>query len=797
MFRCKRPQFCRKFIAMRLALLTGVAMMLAQLSFAQGTIRGKVISAETGEELIGAAVIIAGTTHGASADLDGNYTITDVPVGQVDLVCQFISFEADTIRGLEVKDGEVTIQDFQMGSAAIAIEEFVVEAKQKRSSENYMLTLQKKSATVMDGISSQQIARNGDGDVASAAKRVTGIQVEGGKYVYVRGLTDRYSLTTLNGSIIPGLDPNRNTVQMDIFPTNLIDNIQIVKSFTPDLPGSFTGGLVDIRTKDFPERFTFKMSSSIGFNSQALNTNGFLTSERSSTDWLGFDNGLREMPEQVRDGQAIPPATDKEGRAELSRSFSKEMAPTTGKGGLNKSFAVSVGDQKQLKNGSSFGYITGFTVQEDFEHRGDYDIGVYKNLGQSAQELQTLRSFKSTQSTQTNQVGFLGAVSYKMNGNNKFSLNYFFNQNGANNARYGRGPKPEEEVGFIVESREIQYLQRSLGSLQARGEHYTDRWGGVKVDWSASYTNSTQYEPDRRFFLNHFIATGEDTAYGIRQSAYNLPVRTWRDLNDKTLDLHLDITKNIKTADGKEGKVKFGGQYLTKDRTFTSRRWDYRFQNGFSESNYEGNIDEFLSDENFDPNNPDGYMVVTDLATFKKNTYDGEANIMAAYGMYDGFVTPLIRVIAGVRVEGTDYSTISQDPRSQPGSLEEFDVLPSISATYNFRENMNLRMSGTRTLARPSLREISPFATFSNDAPVEIGNPGLNRTLITNLDLRYEYFMNPGEIASVSVFYKHFDQPIERVFNPVAANPEIKWVNADEAQLAGFELEYRKSLKSY
>ena len=193
----------------RLMLMFSILFFVLNTSAQNGTIRGKVTSADKGEELIGASVIIVGTTIGASVDIDGNYSINNVSAGNYRLASQYISFESDTID-IVVYQGKVTIADFTLKSSAVAMKSVTIEAKAARSNERALLAIRKKSATVMDGISAQQISKNGDGDAAGAIKRVTGISVEGGKYVYIRGLSDRYSKTTLNGAEIPGLDPNRN-----------------------------------------------------------------------------------------------------------------------------------------------------------------------------------------------------------------------------------------------------------------------------------------------------------------------------------------------------------------------------------------------------------------------------------------------------------------------------------------------------------------------------------------------------------------------------------------------------------
>lgn len=207
-----------------------------------GGIAGKVIEAESGFEIIGGNVVIKGTGTGSSTDLDGNYLIQSLEPGTYTLECSYIGFETKDIVDVVVESGKVTQMDIQMGETSIQLEVAVVTGKKITNTETALLAIQKKAPVILDGISSAQISKSGDNDVASAVKRVTGVTVEDGKYVYVRGLGDRYSKTTLNGATIPGLDPNRNTVQMDLFPTDLIDNIIIYKTFSPNLPGDFSGG---------------------------------------------------------------------------------------------------------------------------------------------------------------------------------------------------------------------------------------------------------------------------------------------------------------------------------------------------------------------------------------------------------------------------------------------------------------------------------------------------------------------------------------------------------------------------
>ena len=233
--------------------VTGLFLLCSVFVFAQnGTIRGTVIEQATGEPLYGVTVVIKGTTNGAISDFDGKFFIQAEP-GIYDIKASFVSLRTLTITGLEVKSGEITvIEQMSLQEDVEELEAVVVTAQVSKSTEAALITVKRKSANMLDGISSASFRKIGDSNAAGAIKRVTGVSIEGGKYVYVRGLGDRYTKTMLDGVDIPGLDPDRNSLQIDLFPTALLNNIVILKTATADQPADFTGGLVNIETKEFP-----------------------------------------------------------------------------------------------------------------------------------------------------------------------------------------------------------------------------------------------------------------------------------------------------------------------------------------------------------------------------------------------------------------------------------------------------------------------------------------------------------------------------------------------------------------
>lgn len=769
---------------------------VSTLTFAQGSIKGKVTSKESAEELIGATVFIKGTTNGSVVDIDGNYFIKNVPAGKHTLKTSYVSFNSDSVE-ITVIDKQVVTHNFSLSNSALALEAFTIEAKAVRSSENYMLQVKQKSATVMEGITSQEITKRGDNDVASAAKRVTGVTIEDGKYVYIRGLSDRYSKTTLNGAEIPGLDPNKNAVELDLFPTNMIENMTVVKSFSPDLPGSFTGGLLNIEAKDFPEKFTLQFSAGLGYNTQASFQDNFLTHGGGNAELIGKDDGRRDIPVEVLND--VPSLFQDNPKLEqITKSFNKEMSAKETTSGMNQRYSFSVGNQKTVL-GNSLGFILGASYSKEFTHiQEDAFSGRYSLTGKvdEVNSLVTQQELNDTKSQEEVLVGILGNLSYKIGANNKFGFTFVRNQSGTKNSTFQEGIFPKEDNGLFFQTRGLSYQERALTTYQLKGEHYFPNAKKIKVDWLSSYSTSSQNTPDQRFFSNDYtINNDNDTVFGINASAYPVPARYFRFLDQSTFDAKLNVEIPIIEKDGKTSKLKVGGAYLFQDRDYFEFRYNYRSQGA---ELFNGNVDSYLVDENMNlptAGNPVNQFLYLEDASEARNNYTGEQTVFATYLMGDVWATKKLRLIGGARLETTDISTINEDPSQTPGDLTKTDVLPALNLAYALSPKSNLRGAYSRTLARPTFREISGFAMFDFAANwIIIGNPELDRTLIDNFDLRYELFPNMGELISFGVFYKNFSNPIEFVFNTQAQNDELTWRNVDNGTLYGAEIEVKKVL---
>ena len=788
-------------------------------SFAQqsGLITGKIVDSNTGEELIGANILLENTTIGAASDIEGNYRINSVPAGTYNLVASMIGYTRLKITGVEVKPGSTVKLDLKLVSEAYQTDEVIITAKMVLDNEASLLKNRQKSISLSDAISSEQISKTGSDDAGDAMRKVVGTSVVGGKYVYVRGLGERYSSTQLNGTELPSSDPNRKSFQLDLIPTSLLNNIVTIKTFTPDKPGNFSGGIVDIGTKSFPDKFTFKLSGGTSYNSQANLNKNFLTYNGGGTDWLGIDDGTRRIPDAFSNPDinipSIPASRFNDEKAavlnNVSKSFNSTMDNTRSAAPVNSSFAISIGDNIPTGEVSSFGYLGSFTYKRDFNYYQGGEVGRYTLTDVNSEVLNPQLLLKDSKGVSEANWGGLFTFAYKFNPEQQIGGNVFYSKSGISTSRYMNGKWPQE-LGDGPGSpdyfnRVLHWVERDVSSYQLRGQHFLSDLLNTTANWSASFSKTKQDEPDFRLITDYVKFRTQDTTYTIRGSNFDDPSRYFRNLVDNRNTFNLNFAVPFVQWDGYNSKLKFGGFYQTADRNFTERIFSYLPDNSiFNEVN--GELTSLFSDEN------NGVIDTTHLSngktkytfgntiydrSFAKNNYKGDENIYAGYAMVELPILRNLRFIGGARYEVTDINVVSQDVTIPAGNIKGNDILPSFNLIYSLNENMNLRLAATQTLARPTFREIAPYSSkeFVNDVELQ-GNPNLQRTLIENYDIRWEWFLRPGEILALSVFYKNLKNPIEIAFAEGSnrSNPIVNPTNVDQATILGAEIEMRLGL---
>lgn len=784
-------------------LFSFLAILFVGTAFAQnGTIRGKIIDDATGEELIGVTVLVKGTSNGAITDLDGAFALSVEP-GTYDLQISYVSFETISITGVEVNSDQVlNINQVRLKEEVSQLEEVVVTAEIIKQSEAAILTVKRKSANLLDGISSQSFRQIGDSDAAAAVKRVTGVSVQDGKYVYVRGLGDRYTKSMLNGMDIPGLDPDRNNLQMDIFPTNVLSNILVYKSFTPDIPADFTGGVVNIETKDFPEEKTFNISAGVGFNPSMHFNSNHLSYAGSGTDWLGFDDGTRSL--KVHPLVEVPnPVLNDPLTTRVAQAFNKTLAAEKETSTPNFSLSTGLGNQFDFK-GLTVGYNAAFSYRKNttFYDRVENNSFVKPDLGNEF-ELLLNRPQNGSQSADSRLISGMFGGAVKTAGS-KFKVNLLKIQNGESRAGiFNVGSRISGSWDGIKHN--LEYTERSLTNLLVGAEHSinNDDWN---IEWNVSPTWSKIEDKDVR---NTPFRT-DGGGFEIEPSESGDPTRIWRNLDESNMVGRLDLTKRINMLNG-DGKIKFGSYITLKERDYQIFNYRLVLRDPNGNIQLSGDPNQLLLDQNI-------WTVGTDEGSYIfgnfeiSNTFNSRQTNVAAYLQSEVNVSSRSKAIVGVRVEdykqfytGVDQSGTTFDDEEIISSTKLF---PSLNWTYSTNEKTNIRASYSRTIARPSFKEASiaqifdpltgrtfigglrPFVV-SGDT---IWDGGLKETDIDNFDIRYETFQNGGQTVSLSFFYKRFKNPLELVVFSESAPDNFQPRNLGDARVYGIEFEIRKRL---
>lgn len=767
-----------------------ILLSIFKLHAQNGFISGNISDGQFGGPLVGANVTIPALTGvGATTDFDGNYTISVEP-GIYDVKFSFISFSDQTLKNVEVKAGETTTLNgkLEMASQEVAMVEVV--ATVRKNSEAGVLMDMKNATVVSDGLSAQSFKKIGDANLSKAIGRVTGVTVQEGKYVYVRGLGDRYTKSVLNGMTLPGSDPDVNAVEIDIFPTAVLENVSVSKTFSPELDGDFTGGLVNVVTKKFPEKKTTQVGLSFTYiPGQHFNKN-YILYNTSKTDIFGFDNGLRKLP--IDEGTDIPDEVKVDEELEtITRSFNSELAAKKKFAFLNSSFSVNHGNQISKENGVVFGYnfVLRYANQRTF-YQGFESNDYLKNVHASNVELDKQRTRIGDVGKESVQWNALLTGSMKRK-NSSYTAMLLFNQGNESTAAQ-RINKDFEQNQATLKEDVLTYTQRSMGNFQLRGSH---RMNLIEIDWGNSLSFSRVYDPD--FRETRISITDGDTALTTGNGAGI--DRFWRNLNEINETAKIDIKAKMHA----NISMKTGLSATYKTREFSVYSYKHRPTN-LSQINIDP--DWFLHDANIwsanaeDPNYRDGTYTIGNFQP--SNQYEASQIITAAYIMAEQQIKKKLNVVYGLRIEHTTmfYNGVNQNNTVRflnEKTMDAVSFLPALNMVYKVTSKMNVRAGYSRTMARPSFKEKSEAQIYDPITKRTFsGNLDLEITTIDNADLRYEFFKGGRDMLAVSGFYKRFDGHIELVSFELAPD-NLKPRNAGIAHVFGGEFEIRKGLRQH
>lgn len=748
-----------------------------------GSISGKITDKGNNEELIGANVLVVGTTIGASTDIDGKFIIKGLSEGNYNIKISYVSYKSVTIENVQVKSGNNTDLNISLEPATTELDEVVVTAEALKNSEASILKIQKNSYGIVDGISAELISKNNSSDGTDIMKRMTGVTISEGKYAFVRGVGDRYNNTLLNGANLPSTDPEKKSFSYDMFPASLIESIITSKTFTPDKPADFSGGLVEISTVEFPSKFIFDVSTSSSYSNQS-NLKSFIGYSGGKTDFLGFDDGTRDMPSIIGDAIVNRSNYTKEQRQEIGLAFKNNWVTKNAKAPLNGGFKINVGNKFDFSD-SYLGYIASLSYTNSIslkeEERSFYDfVGPrYENKG--------------SYSNSAVSWGALLNISYKFAGDHKLSFKNVYNQNADDDIAVYEGP-----LNYVPDYRKttsFRYVSRSLLSSQLIGEHHFNVFNGLKFEWNANYANSKRDEPDSRNYVYSKDSLNSSKPFlFILNSAY--AKRFYSKLDDYnrggSADFTLDLFENPDLPN-----FKFGFHYDKKDREFKARTFGFTNADNKTDD-YEKSVLALPVQDIFQPENINSTFIEVLEISKLSDSYSSDQEVAATYLMTDFLLFSKLKFVTGVRYEKSIQNLTSSDLLGYPVNVNANykDWLPSLNITYLFNEQINFRLGYSKTLARPEFRELAPFSYFDFIAYDNVrGNPDLKRVLINNYDIRVEMFTGPGELTAVSFFYKKFKDPIEQVYISTSEfSPSRSYQNAKDATNYGIELELRKNL---
>lgn len=754
-----------------------------------GRILGRILDADTGQPLIGTLVAVPGSGIQTLSGADGRYILANVPAGATEVSTSLLGYTNRTMSGIEVGASATVTLDIELSPAALAMDAIVVSVAADRGTIGRALDRQREAVGVTSEVTAQQISRGPDGDAAAAIQRVSGVTVQDGKFVFVRGLGERYTTTTLNGSRIPSPEPERKMVPLDLFPSGLVQSITTAKTFTPNLFGDFSGAQVDIRTREYPTQRQVVYSYSLGVNPDVTGRSG-MVAPSAGGEWFALSTDPRRLPNTLASRTSFDGLRQADFN-NIVRSFRNAWSVEERSVLPSSSMSVSVGGEDPIL-GRRFGYLASMTYSINEEaHHGE--IRAVALPGADGATIEASRYEGSLGRTSVLWGGLLNLGTAFGDGN-RISLNATYNRSADNDGRRERGV--DENTGADLRIDQLQYVERSVASGQLQGEHQLAP--RHFLDWSLSASTVRRQEPDRSevVYLIEKNAAGEEMPAAWALSGNEVAVRTFADLQEDAIEFKTDYRLSLGTVN-RPFDLRIGGAIRNTERDADNRAWSVQSigSNQLTEdrSLREQAPEEIFGDAFTDPN--DAVFSVVPIA--QGGSYSAQDRLYAAYGMVEATPSERLQVVAGARIERSELdlqamSTLRTEYSANPTYT---DVLPSLSFKLQVGENHNLRLAASQTLARPEYREVAPVQYREVIGGENTrGNSELRRTLIQNVDFRWEYYPNPGEALSVALFAKRFQDPIERIYLATSGTAINTFVNAEGARNYGVELELRKRL---
>ena len=757
----------------------------------KGMISGTVLDKD-GFPIPGATVLIMGTSNGTATDLKGNFTLKDVPTRTLSVEIRCISYAPIRISDINVRGGQTKPLDVVLQDESEQLNEVVVTATYNKASANGLYAKQKAMVAMSDGISADLMKKTSDNNMAQVLGRVSGVTIDNGKYINVRGMGERYNNVQLNGASLPSTEPNRRNFAFDVIPSGLVDNVTIAKTFPPDLPGEFTGGLVEVNTLAVPEKKFVNVSLGTGMNTQSTGRD-FKSNKRFGSDYLFGEVNSRTWF-VGREGDAFE-ATRINASTKNTYGLQRFTAAPT------QNYALTVGLPFDLNNGHKLGVVAALTYRNEQNTEEFLEMNTITRDSINGPS----KRYKFVTS-----VGAVANVGWEMP-NHKITWRNIFNNrfSHTNMERYVY----DYSNSFNTYEQYSVPLQNRLWQTQLGGEHKLFDEKLIAM-WNASFNQIERVNPDDRLTVGYIPATASSNnmvdyvQLAVGSNPYNIGDghTMYSSLKEQKKNIGINLEHPFIISNNKQS-IKTG--YLGTFRTSDFEQQYLRVMNEIKGADYRSKyyglgIRDFFAPGNFE--NGELYYAGAGMRAKQADYYEGKQDIHAAYLMGEFTFWRKLHLTAGVRMENANTKVLTTFyDRNQAGSggnvdslvtVKKTDWLPAATLVYNIMDNFNARFAYSRTIARPDFRELTPCSYYNVDDRIEVTSLGnLQQSHSDNFDLRLEWYPQAGEVISVSAFYKKFKNPIEMVTRQTM---DLVYVlhpfNVDDASVKGIELNVRKSL---
>ncbi|MFO0028257.1 MAG: TonB-dependent receptor domain-containing protein [Pseudomonadota bacterium] len=762
-----------------------------------GTLRGRIVSSENGAPIANARVFVSGTPLDLRTDADGRFEAR-LPPGTYAISVIAADYAAQTLEGLAIAAEQATTRDVELTPAGLELPEFVVLEPYVQGSLASFVEEKRESFAVAEVLGIEQISRAGDSDVAGALRRVTGLTLVDGKYVYVRGLGERYSSVLLNGAPVPSPDPSRRVVPLDLFPVEILSGVVIQKSFSAEMPGEFGGGTIQLRTKGIPEDFFLKVQVGQGWGEGTTFEDG-LRYRAGTQDWTGFDQ-TRGLPDSIIEANA------RFGRLLVQTPFSEGLTPDeiqaigrdlAGQGfdvapqkiGTNGSFTLGVGDAFELGEDWRLGYVHSTRYSQGWDTTDDDLRRKYAFVAEGEPLTPVTDFLRSKTERSIDLSGFL-ALGVEYGDDHRLISTTTLVRQTIDTAQVDEGLDITESISRFFF---LEWEENALLSQQFNGEHRFPGLMNLGLDWNWTRARATRSSPNTREY--RYVQLENDGPFSFSTTS-DANAITFSELTDESTSYGLNLNLPIVVADAHTLTVLGGATKLDRDRDAEVRRYNFTGSApaGAPPGFREQGLDDILAPGNIAPDR----FFVREVSR-NSDAYVALQELEAAYLTLDWMWADVLRLTLGARDESNlqevrTFSLVNPSQVDSEASIQSSDLLPSASATWFIDEDSQLRLIYAETVSRPDFRELStsPFIDPLIDT-TSIGNPDLVPAAIKNLDVRYEYYFSPTETFSVAVFAKDFTNPIERIQSP-ATGDVVTYENVPAATLYGIEFDLYKSL---